>query len=198
MDDHFGVGGRLEDRAALDQLGAQRAGVGNIAVMRHREAAAGQIGIKRLDVAQARSAGGRIADMPGGHDAGQFGDRFLAGKIVRDMADAAAGEEFGAVEAGDPGRFLPAVLKRVEAQRGGGGGIGRIDRAEHAALFAQLVAVLIEKRMGEVHQRACPPRLIRMRAPMAMLRSDYKGSAVVRGLSCSQGNDFIAWQGQAA
>ena len=111
--------------------------------MRHREAAAGKIGIERLDIAQARPAGGRIADMACGHHAGQFGDRFLAGEIVRHMAKPAQGEEFGAVETRDTRGFLAAVLQRVEAQGGDGGSIGRVDCAEHAALFAQLVAILV-------------------------------------------------------
>ena len=59
------------------------------------------------------------------------------------MAEPAAGVEFGPVEAGDARGFLPAMLQCMEAERGDGGGIGRIDRAEHAALFAQLVAILV-------------------------------------------------------
>ena len=41
----------------------------------------------------------------------------------------------------DAGGFLAAVLQRVQAQRGMGGGIGIADDAEHAALFFQVVAV---------------------------------------------------------
>ena len=63
VDDHLGVAGRLEDRAAPDERGAQRHRVRQVAVVGDREAALGQIGEQRLDVAQRGLAGGRIADM---------------------------------------------------------------------------------------------------------------------------------------
>ena len=64
MDEHLGVGGRLEQAAAADQGAAQHVRVGEVAVMRHREAAELEIGIQRLHVAQDRVAGGGIAVMP--------------------------------------------------------------------------------------------------------------------------------------
>ena len=143
VNDDLGIAGRLEDRPAPHEVLAQHARVRNIAIVRYCKTATGEVGIERLDIAQARPAGGRIANMARRHHAGQFGDRFLAGEILRDMAEPAAGVEFGPVEAGDARGFLPAMLQCMEAERGDGGGIGRIDRAEHAALFAQLVAILV-------------------------------------------------------
>jgi hypothetical protein len=58
VDDRLGIAGRLEDRARSDQVLPQAHGVGDVAVMRHREPAARQLGIERLDVAQRRLAGG--------------------------------------------------------------------------------------------------------------------------------------------
>ena len=63
VDDHFGVAGRLEDRAAAVERSPQLHRVGEIAVVRDREAALGQFGEQRLDVAQRGLAGRRIADM---------------------------------------------------------------------------------------------------------------------------------------
>src|SRR5688572_4166093 len=67
------------------------------------------------------------------------------------MAEPAAGEELGAVEAGDADRFLPAMLQGVEAERAGGGRFGCTDHAENAALLAQLVAVQVQEWVGKVH-----------------------------------------------
>ena len=42
-----------------------------------------------------------------------------------------------AVEAGDAGGFLPAMLQRVQAERGDGGGVGDVPDAEDAAFLVQ-------------------------------------------------------------
>jgi hypothetical protein len=49
-----------------------------------------------------------------------------------------------AVEGHDAGGFLAAVLERVQAERGDGGGIRVAEYAEHAALLAQAVGIRIE------------------------------------------------------
>ena len=54
MEDHLGVGGRLEDRAAPLQPLLQRHGVGEVAVVGDGETAAGELGEERLDVALGR------------------------------------------------------------------------------------------------------------------------------------------------
>ena len=59
----FRIGGRLADRAAADQLPPQRQPVGQIAVVGDRKAAGLEFGEQRLDVAQDRLAGRRIAHM---------------------------------------------------------------------------------------------------------------------------------------
>ena len=60
MDDHFGVGSRLEDRAGLLELVAQQRAVDQIAVMRDRDGALGIFDDKRLSVFQVALALGRI------------------------------------------------------------------------------------------------------------------------------------------
>ena len=49
-----------------------------------------------------------------------------------------------AVEGDDAGGLLAAVLQRVQAERGDGGGVGMAEDAEHAAFLAQPVGVRIE------------------------------------------------------
>ena len=85
------------------------------------------------------------------HHPRQLGDGFAGREVLGDVAEPAAGEELGAVEAGDPDRFLAAVLQRVEAERARRGGLGSADHAEYAALFAQLVAVQVQEWVGKVH-----------------------------------------------
>src|SRR5690606_10332276 len=98
MDDDFGVRGRLEDCASLDEVALQMVRVRDVAVVRDREAAARKIGEERLDVTQAGAAGGRIAHVADGHLALELGKRFGGGKVLRHMAESAAREELGAVE----------------------------------------------------------------------------------------------------
>ena len=74
VDDALGVRARLEDRAALDQLLAERERVGQVAVVGDGGAAHGELGEERLDVADlggALGAGGRVADVADGERAGQ-------------------------------------------------------------------------------------------------------------------------------
>src|SRR5690606_35108445 len=79
----------------------------------------------------------------------------LAGrKILGDMPKAAPCEEFRSVETRNPDGFLSPVLQRMETQGAHRRGFPRTDYTENAALFAQLVAVLIEEGIGEIHRSA--------------------------------------------
>ena len=120
---------------------AQREAVGQVAVVADGEAAAFELGEQRLDVAQDGFAGGGIADMADRGGAGQAVDHLAAGEVVADEAHAALGVEALAVEGDDAGGLLAAVLERVQAERGDGGGVGMAEDAEHAALLAQPVGV---------------------------------------------------------
>ena len=117
VDDHLGVAGRLEQRARLDQPAAQQHGVGEVAVVADGEAAEGEVGEQRLDVAQHAGAGGRVAGMADRGVAGQALDHRAAAERVADQADRAVAVEVRAVEADDAGRLLAAMLQRVQAQR---------------------------------------------------------------------------------
>ena len=98
VDEHLAVGGGLEQAAAADQGAAQHMGVGQVAVMRHGEAAELEIGVERLHVAQDGVAGGGVAVVADGDAAGQLGDHLGVAEIVADQAQAAMRVEAGAVE----------------------------------------------------------------------------------------------------
>ena len=94
------------------------------------------------------------------------------------MAEAATGAEFSAVPSNDTSRFLAAMLQGMKSKRGGRRRVRRVDNAEYAALFAQLVAILVEERVGEVPKGRFHRVLSALPTdggPMAMLRPDYKG-----------------------
>ena len=46
-----------------------------------------------------------------------------------------------AVEGDDAGGFLAAMLERMQAERGDGGGIGMAENAEHPAFLAEAVGI---------------------------------------------------------
>ena len=124
--------------------------------MGDREAALGEIGEQRLDVAQRGLAGGRIADMADRGAAGELAHDLVAVEIAGDVAHRPVRMELRAVEAGDAGRFLAAVLERVEAQRDEARGVVGTPDAEHAAFLAELVVV---ERIGRQHVPAFGPEL---------------------------------------
>ncbi len=70
----LGVGGRREDRALLLQRALHGHGVGEVAVVGDGEAALGEFGEERLDVAQAGAAGGGVARVADGAVARQAVD----------------------------------------------------------------------------------------------------------------------------
>ena len=59
--------------------------------------------------------------------------------MVADQADAALGMEVMAIEADDAGRFLAAMLERMQPKGGQCRRIGMVEDAENAALLVQPV-----------------------------------------------------------
>src|SRR5262249_8041361 len=140
MEDDLGVGGRLHDGAVAHQLAAQGEAVGEIPVVANRQAAAVQLG-QRLPVAQDGLAGGRVAHVAHRRHAGQALDHLAAGEVVADEAQPAFGMEALAVEGDDAGGLLPAMLERMQPERGDRRRVRMSEYPEHAALFAQSVIV---------------------------------------------------------
>ncbi len=81
--------------------------------------------------------------MADGRGARQALDDFATGEGIADQAQAALGVEALAVENDDAGGFLAAVLKRMEAEGGDCRGIRMTENAEHAAFFAERVAIKV-------------------------------------------------------
>ena len=144
MEDDFGIGRRLADRAGADEFLAQGQAIREIAVVRHREAAALQFGEERLHVAHHGFASRRIAHMPDGGFPLKAFYRGPVGEGISHEAEFALRMEARAVEGDDPCRLLSAMLKGVQTQRGDGGRVRMAENAEYAAFLAQRIAVHIE------------------------------------------------------
>src|SRR4030095_14621519 len=106
--------GRLADGAGGDELAPQRQAIGEVAVVTNGEAAGGQLGKERLDIAQSGLAGGRVADMADGGAALQAGDDVGLGEAVADKAETSLGMEAPAVEGDDARRLLAPMLGAVQ------------------------------------------------------------------------------------
>ena len=141
MDEHLGIGGGLEQAAAPHQCPAQDVRIGEVAVVRHREAAKLEIGVEWLHVAEDRAAGRGVAVMADRTDAGQRGDHPRIAEVVADQAKAAMRMKVAAIEGDDAGRLLAAMLQRVQAECRDGGGIRDVPDAEDTALLVELVVV---------------------------------------------------------
>ena len=146
--DDLGVGRRLADRAAADELAPERQAVGQVAVMGDRKAARLELGEQRLDVAQHRLAGGRVADMADGGLAGKAVDDGGAGEVIADETLAPLGMKALAVEGDDAGRLLAAVLQGVQAERDDRRRVGVAEDPEDAAFLVQAVLVEIDAGIG--------------------------------------------------
>ena len=112
--------------------------------MGDREAAGLELGEQRLDVAQHGVAGRRIAHMADRRASRQAVDGRRIREVVADQPLPALRVEPDAVESDDAGGLLAAMLQRMEAKRGDGGGVRMVKNAEDAALLAQSVAVGVE------------------------------------------------------
>ena len=142
MDQNLGVGGRLEDAAPIYQGAPQRPGVGQIAVVGHGQAAEGELGEQRLDVAKKRAAGSRIAHVADRGITFQPGHDLFRAEDVADQPERSVGVEVAAVVGDDAGRFLAPVLQGVQAQRCQGGRVRVAEDGEDAALVAHAVGVI--------------------------------------------------------
>ena len=129
----------MEDAAVLHQFAVERHRVGQIAVVGNAQAAEGEIGEERLDIAKFGPPGSRIAVVANRRRTLQFVDHFGFAEIVADPSQAEMRIELLARGADDARRFLAAMLQGVEAERGMGRRVGMAEDAEDAALFVQLV-----------------------------------------------------------
>src|SRR5260370_8290668 len=91
--------------------------MGEVAVVATGETAGIEFGEQRLNVAQHRSAGGRVAHMADRYAARQAIDDLAARERVADEAEPALGMEPAAVIADDAAGLLAPVLERMQADR---------------------------------------------------------------------------------
>src|SRR5258705_2796265 len=150
MQDPLGVGGRLHDGAGAHKLAAKRQPVGEVAVVADREGARVEFGEQRLDVAQPRPAGGRVAYMTDRYAARQAIDDLAAREGVADETEPALGMEPAAVIADDAGRLLAAVLERMQAECRDCCSVRVPVDAEYAAFLAKPVAVEVQVEILKV------------------------------------------------
>ncbi len=129
----------------VDQLLAEREGVGEIAVVGDGEPARIDVRIERLHVLERRLAGRRVAVVTDRHIALEAVDDAGLVEVVADEAEATLGVELGAVIGDDAGRLLAAVLERVQAERGQGRGIGVPKNTEDPAFLAESIVTHLGK-----------------------------------------------------
>ena len=144
MKDRFRVGGRLIDCAALHEIAAQRQPIGEIAIVRDREAARTQLGEQRLDIAQNGLARRRIAHMADGGFSGQALDRRRLGEMIADKTEPAFGIISVAVEGDDACRLLAAMLQGMQSKSRDGGGGGMAENSENPAFLPQAVRIEVK------------------------------------------------------
>ena len=194
VQDRLGVGGRREDRALLLQRALHGQGIGDVAVVGDREAAVGEFGKERLDVAQAGAAGGGVAGMADGAVARQAVDDGWLGESVADQADMALDVELRAVKGDDARRFLAAMLEGMQAERDDRRRVLMAEDAEHAAFVVEISSASAERdglpgqfvmgqprrkphwRVGSLAGRSCS-------LPSSYWRTRRSAGAIVR-LSC--------------
>ena len=118
VDQDFAVRRGLEDRALGDQIGPQRLGVGEIAVVRERERAFVVTGENRLRIDEHRGAGGGVARVTDRHVARQPREHRLAEDVRHQPHPAVRPGYTSPVHRYHPGRLLAAMLEAVQPQIG--------------------------------------------------------------------------------
>ena len=116
-------------------------GVGQVAVVRHREPAELEIGIQRLDIAQNGFAGRRIAVVPDGIAPRQPRHRARVAERVAHQSQRSVRPEAAVVVTDNAGRFLAAMLQAMQCQSGHHRRVGHVPYSEDAALLMERIVV---------------------------------------------------------
>ena len=99
---------------------------------------------QRLDIAQYGVAGRRVSHVADGRASRQSVDGRGIREVIANQPLSAFRVEPDAVESDDACRLLATMLKRMQPERGNGGGVGMVKDSKDAALFTQSVAVGVE------------------------------------------------------
>src|SRR5947199_189881 len=129
VEDHLGVRVRLEDRAVLLHVPAERLGVGEVAVVSDRDRPARGGGRDRLRVPDVRAARRRVAHVADGAVARQA-TQALGTEHVGHPAHRLLGVEADAVGGRDARGLLPAMLEGVESEVRDVGGLRIVPDAQ--------------------------------------------------------------------
>ncbi len=149
-----------------DQVLAQGARVGQIAVVGDRDAAELELREQRLHIAQQRLAGRRVAAVPDRRVASELRYDVAVGENFADQTEAAMGMELPPVKGDDSSGLLSTMLQCMQAQRRMCGGVGMAVYAEDRAFFMQMVVA--EGIGGRCHDRCIHHWLLSIRRCMSL------------------------------
>jgi hypothetical protein len=136
LHDDLGVRGGLEICSVAFQAGTHVAQVHQVAVVRDGDEALGGVDANGLSVEQRGITGGGVACVADGHVAGKLGQHIVC-ENFRNQAHAFDVGKTMAVGGGNPGRFLAAMLQRIEAEVSFARGVGMAVDGDDAAFLVQ-------------------------------------------------------------
>jgi hypothetical protein len=123
---------------------AQLAGIGEVAIVRDREPAAGKVCENRLHVPQHGAALRRVPIVTDGGVAGEARPEVTPEMLTYHAQMTFRGESL-AVKGNHPAGFLPAMLEGMQTERCQQAGFMISKDTEDAAFLAGLVVIMIEK-----------------------------------------------------
>ncbi len=138
MNDDFGITVGLKDRSLALQPAADLVRIHQISVVRQRHHAFVRLHHDGLGIQKSRVARCRISRMSDSQRSVQFRELFFI-ENVHDQSHGLMHVQRHAVGCNDAGRFLSAMLQRMQAQIGKLLGFGVGINGDHAALFAKFI-----------------------------------------------------------
>src|SRR3984957_8025634 len=148
MNDHFRVARRLKNRPAMLEPPPHFDRVRQVAIVRERDFAFVAIDHHWLRVHQRRIAGRRIARVPDRRCAWQRRNHLRRENLLH-VPERLVNAHIGAIRRRDAGRFLPAMLQRIDSE------VRQLRRfvisedAEHAAVIVE--PILVELDLLTIH-----------------------------------------------
>ena len=134
----FGVGVRVEDRALVLQLAAQRRAVRQVAVVAQGHVAVVEAEDERLDVVRGARAGRGVAHVADGPVSLESFDFALVAEHLGEQAESAMAGQMAVIVGDDTGALLTAMLQRVQAEIGESGGVRVAPHAEDATFLVNV------------------------------------------------------------
>jgi hypothetical protein len=136
MGEYFGVGRGLENRTLYFQVATDVTGVDDVSVVTQGEITGVMSEQEWLDIDDAATSTGGVADVSDGGIAPQARQVGLM-EYIGDQSFAAVDKELLMIGSDDAAAFLPSVLECMEAVIRDFGGVFDMDGSKHAAFFLQ-------------------------------------------------------------